>query len=41
MKVKLPNGFYAGTGDVYVIATDNGVETFYTQAELQYDDDDW
>lgn len=37
LRVNLPVGFYAGTGDVYVIATDNGVETFYTQTDLQND----
>ncbi len=37
IRARLPNGFYTGTGDVYVIATDNGVETFYTQVDLQTD----
>ena len=37
MRVRFPAGFYAGDQDVYVVATGDGVETFYTQAEIQTD----
>lgn len=37
MRVRFPAGFYAGNQNVFVVATGNGVETFYTQAEIQSD----
>ena len=37
MRVRFPAGFYAGDQPVYVVATGNGVETFFTQAPIQSD----
>ena len=37
MRVNLPDGFYAGEGDVYIVATTSGTETFYSQAPIEYD----
>ena len=38
MRVDLPAGFYMGEGDIFVIATSQGTETFYSRVPLENDD---